>query len=145
MNKFIPILIIALVGCLLVSGCRSSRRMYQRPTDRGATALPGGDRDRHGCRASAGYTWSEARCGCIRLFEDGIRLNDRRNPDAAVSPFVVFAADSARAELFLPEGKRFLLKKKKNDWSGSGFVLNKNVQGKWAVADQKTGVVLFSE
>lgn len=35
----------------------------------------GGDKDKHGCIASAGYTWSEAQKDCIRLWEKGVRMN----------------------------------------------------------------------
>ena len=37
-------------------------------------ALVGADRDEHGCIGSAGYTWSEVRKDCIRLFEDGLQF-----------------------------------------------------------------------
>lgn len=34
-----------------------------------SSSLVGGDRDVHGCIASAGYTWSEALSACIRPWE----------------------------------------------------------------------------
>ncbi len=64
----------------------------------------GADRDPHGCIGSAGYTWSQVRHKCLRLFEDGIRLNPVRKGAAIISAFVLFASDDDTkvAELFLP-------------------------------------------
>lgn len=64
--------------------------------------LIGEDEDAHGCNASAGYTWSEARQNCVRLFEDGVRLNSATDTAATSSAFVVFSVDSTKAEVFLP-------------------------------------------
>jgi hypothetical protein len=33
-------------------------------------AIIGGDSDVHGCKASAGYTWCEAKGKCIRMWEE---------------------------------------------------------------------------
>lgn len=41
--------------------------------------------DAHGCNGAAGYTWSEARKDCIRLFESGIRMNPINDPQATLS------------------------------------------------------------
>lgn len=65
--------------------------------------LVGGDRDAHGCIPSAGYTWSEARKDCIRLFEQGIRVESADS--TRQQAFIVFSPDSAVAELFLPDRK----------------------------------------
>src|SRR6218665_380242 len=40
-----------------------------------AAPLVGADSDAHGCKASAGYTWSQVQEKCLRLFEAGTRLN----------------------------------------------------------------------
>lgn len=61
--------------------------------------------DSHGCNAAAGYTWSEARQNCIRLFEDGVRLNSVTDTAATSSAFVVFSVDSTKAEVFLPDNE----------------------------------------
>lgn len=62
----------------------------------------GADRDSHGCIGSAGYTWCEVLNNCIRLWEDGIRMEsaDGSNNQA----FIVFAPDSTQVEIFLPDG-----------------------------------------
>lgn len=58
--------------------------------------------DAHGCNAAAGFTWSEVKKDCIRLFESGVRMNPANDPQATTSAFIVFSADSAQVEVFLP-------------------------------------------
>ena len=50
--------------------------------------MPGADRDRHGCIASAGYTWSKVRKDCVRTFEEGIHgwILKTGGTDVYVSP-----------------------------------------------------------
>lgn len=73
------------------------------------TKTPGGDKDKHGCIGSAGYTWSEVQKDCIRLFEKGIRVEA---VDSNNSAFIVFSKDSTLAEVFLPlEMKSKVLKR----------------------------------
>ena len=48
--------------------------------------------------ASAGYTWSEVRKDCIRLWEQGVRMESVA--DKANTAFIVFAPDSLQVELF---------------------------------------------
>ena len=66
------------------------------------TLRPGSDRDEHGCIGSAGYTWSEVRHDCIRLFEEAIRL---KATDGNESAFLLPSADSSRIELFFIDGR----------------------------------------
>lgn len=60
--------------------------------------LVGGNRDDHGCLSAAGYTWSNARHDCVRVWEVGLRFDD--GPSAL---FLVYSTDSAYAEIFTPE------------------------------------------
>ena len=60
-----------------------------------------GDKDEHGCIASAGYTWSEVQKDCIRLWEKGVRMN--AVDDAGKTLFLVFSPDSTQVELFFSE------------------------------------------
>ena len=62
--------------------------------------LVGGDRDSHGCIGSAGYQWSALTKQCVRLFEQGIRLNPT-DAGQTSSAFVLFNADQSKAELTL--------------------------------------------
>lgn len=62
---------------------------------------PGSDHDSHGCIGSAGYTWSEVRKDCIRLWEQGTRLE--ATDGTGRSAYIVFATDSAQVELFFSD------------------------------------------
>ncbi|WP_430613094.1 hypothetical protein [Flavobacterium sp. JP2137] len=72
----------------------------------------GADLDSNGCAISAGYRWSALRDDCIRVFEEGFRLNptdieegdpaENELEDNEVSGFVVFDQDRTKAEIFLP-------------------------------------------
>ena len=62
----------------------------------------GGNRDEHGCLKAAGYIWSEVQKDCIRLFEKGIRV--AATDGSSHSAYIVFAPDSAHAELFFSDG-----------------------------------------
>lgn len=66
--------------------------------------LIGGDRDEHGCIASAGYQWSELLKDCIRPFEKGAQLKstDEKSTSAA---YLVFNNDSSKIEVFMPENE----------------------------------------
>ena len=93
--------------------------------------IAGGDSDEHGCKASAGYTWSVVKNNCIRVFESGIRLNAKAaDLDKTLSAFVVFKSetDESQAELFMPSEKKSILlaQDKKNGagkWTNDAYIL----------------------
>lgn len=62
-------------------------------------------RDSHGCNEAAGYTWSEVRKDCIRLFETGIQLISATDSTATLAAYIVFSTDSLQAEAFVPDMK----------------------------------------
>ena len=78
-------------GLVCFSACRSVQ----------APQLIGGNKDEHGCLTAAGYTWSELRRDCIRIFEDGVRVDDP-SLQPSLTSYAVFAADSSRVEVFRP-------------------------------------------
>ena len=95
----------------------------------------GGDKDAHGCIASAGYTYSELKKECIRTFEQKIQLKEiatKGNYTAAV----LFNKNQSKAEIFLKEEKTSVIlnRSSKGIWKNStytlsqdkGFVLSKN-------------------
>lgn len=98
-------------------------------------SVVGGDTDSHGCKASAGYTWSELKKECIRAFE-GTKLShydDGKNYTTA--SYVIF--DGNKAELFLDTQKGSIILERKSegdswvngDWQlipWKGYVLKKN-------------------
>jgi len=94
----------------------------------------GADQDSHGCKASAGYTWSKLKKECIRIFE-GTKLShfDDGKKYSTVS-YVIF--DGNKAELFLDTQKESIILERKSegdswvngDWQLSpwkGYVLKK--------------------
>ncbi|OYQ43818.1 hypothetical protein CHU92_02930 [Flavobacterium cyanobacteriorum] len=93
----------------------------------------GTDSDEKGCVASAGYRWSVLRKECIRLFEEGYRLNKintlKEGTDAE-SAFIIFDENGERAELFLPDAgsKSVILRRenKNSPYTGDGWALLKN-------------------
>ncbi len=64
-----------------------------------AQTVVGGDADKHGCRASAGYTWSVLRAECIRVWETGTRLQTT-DSNATNDAFVIIAPDRSKAEIW---------------------------------------------
>ncbi len=102
----------------------------------------GNDRDSHGCIGSAGYTWSALKNKCIRVFEDGIRLNPiQPQGSAIISAFVVMEAGKTEAELFLPDQKASsTLKSIGNDtWSDGSYTFKKGTPS----VLEKNGLVIF--
>jgi hypothetical protein len=82
----------------------------------------GNDKDDKGCVISAGYRWSAIRKGCIRVFEEGFRLNlvsdetaktendtIQNNDEDVLNAFVVFEQKGDRAELFLPNNSNSMI------------------------------------
>ena len=97
--------------------------------------IVGADEDNHGCKPSTGFTWSELKKECVRVFEVGTKLNpypfDEKNTTVA---YVIFEGDNA--ELFLPNEKSSIMLVRKEegmpfdngDWSlipWKGYVLKK--------------------
>ncbi|MET3036820.1 hypothetical protein ABXT08_11990 [Chryseobacterium sp. NRRL B-14859] len=67
------------------------------------TAMPGSDTDKHGCKGSAGYTFSIIKNDCIRLFEQKIQLKEVASKKSYTSgAAVILSTDEKKAELFLP-------------------------------------------
>ena len=121
-----------LCGIIAFSSCSTSKQ-----------GLLGNDKDKHGCIASAGYTWSEVRKDCIRTFETGTRLNNAINPKATTAAFAVFSSDSSVTELFLPGSSHNpLLLKSGNNWKNKTFELKK-VDGKLSL--YKKGKLIYQE
>ena len=92
---FMAVAALALCGC----GQNGTKKTGQ---------ATGADRDGHDCIGSAGYQWSEARKDCIRPFEDGVKMLPTTQSDtgAVYAAYIVFSADSAQAELFLPGNEK---------------------------------------
>ena len=71
-----------------------------------SSVKPGSDRDAHGCIPSAGYTWSEVRKECLRLWESGNRFTAYGdNKDSTLAAYLIIGFDNVSAEIFLPGNK----------------------------------------
>ncbi len=69
------------------------------------THVVGGDKDVHGCKASAVYTYSQIKNDCVRVFEQKIKLKEvSSNKSYTTSTAVIFSKNMKKAEIFIPEG-----------------------------------------
>lgn len=105
------------------------------------------DKDEEGCIASAGYRWSILMNKCIRVFEEGFRLDpvgQEAKGDYISNAFVIF--EENKAELYIPEQKTSIILERKaegkpyvnNDWSLTslkGYVLKKGKEIKYIAAE----------
>jgi len=62
--------VVILLLVILIIGC-SNQNTIQPVKEK---VIVGGDLDAHGCKASAGYSWCEARQTCLRSWEDSCEL-----------------------------------------------------------------------
>ena len=137
---FMAVAALALCGC----GQNGTKKTGQ---------ATGADRDGHDCIGSAGYQWSEARKDCIRPFEDGVKMLPTTQSDtgAVYAAYIVFSADSAQAELFLPGNEKTEVLDRR-DLPGGGHAWNvedddtKNVRlanGRWII--EQRGKTLYEQ
>lgn len=106
---------------------------YGQNTENPAEVLPplvGGDTDKHGCKPSAGYTFSILKNDCIRLFEQEIQLKEV-NPKQSYTSYstIIFSDNKRKAEIFVPtmESSTILIRKgRKLVWRGNSFELSKS-------------------
>ncbi|UMQ43012.1 hypothetical protein MKS83_04810 [Chryseobacterium sp. Y16C] len=69
------------------------------------TPVVGGDKDVHGCKGSAGYTYSQLRNDCVRVFEQKIKLKEVNSDKSyTTSTAVIFSKNMSKAEIFIPDG-----------------------------------------
>ncbi|HCM35483.1 MULTISPECIES: hypothetical protein [Chryseobacterium] len=89
--------------------------------------IVGGDVDVHGCRASAGFTYSQIKNVCVKVFEQKIKLKEVDSDKSSTSmTAVIFSKDMKRAEIFIPEGnaKSIILDKegKSKMWKSGSYI-----------------------
>lgn len=76
--------------------------------------IVGGDKDVHGCKGSAGYTYSQIKNDCVRVFEQKIKLTEVHPQGSSTSmTAVIFSKNMKKAEIFIPDGaaKSIILEK----------------------------------
>ncbi|MCI3938650.1 hypothetical protein MQX03_15735 [Chryseobacterium aahli] len=88
----------------------------------------GGDKDVHGCKGSAGYTYSQVKKDCVRVFEQKIKLTEVKPKGSSTSmTAIIFSKDMKKAEVFLPEqntGSLILTKLGKGKvWKNGKYIL----------------------
>lgn len=141
MKKVKLLMALVCVATALYS-CKNSAMKSQQSEEQKEEML-GGDTDEHGCKASAGYTWSEVRKDCIRVFEVGVKLNDSRDANATSAAYLVFSVDSLDAELFVPQQEEsILLHRTGQAWKNEAYNAYRR-DNKLVV--EKNGVQLFAE
>jgi len=69
--------------------------------------IVGADKDAHGCKASAGYQWSELKQECVRPFELPLSI---LSPDKTTMTSLLFSSDSSQVEIFSVNG-HFMLER----------------------------------
>lgn len=144
------IFLFALPLCLFFASCAEKPKPAEAAKTEKLPEAPmvGNDADEHGCRASAGYTWSVVKNECIRTFEAGIRLDAKaKDLDKSLSAFVVFKSEDAeeKAELYLPNEKTSIIldQDKKNEagkWANAVYVLTQ-WKGMYTLEDKKKTVL----
>jgi hypothetical protein len=93
---------------LVVASCRGTK--YKKPENKEevkTAKIVGADKDLHGCKASAGYQWSELKQDCVRPFELPMSI---LSPDKTTMTSVLFSTDSSQAEIFSVNG-HFMLER----------------------------------
>lgn len=113
----------------------SQENISKTPQEPKKEAVVGGDSDSHGCKASAGYTWSALKKECVRIFENSTKLDHAEDGKTyTTASYVIF--DGNKAELFLDTQKESIILERKSegdswingDWQlipWKGYVLKK--------------------
>jgi hypothetical protein len=92
MNKKISVFVLALV--LAIACCKNTPKSIDKVGD---------DKDVHGCVASAGYTWSELKKTCVRIFEAGTQFDAYgKNQDSSLAAYIIVSEDRKKVEVFVP-------------------------------------------
>lgn len=69
------------------------------------TTVTGNDRDKHGCIPSAGYSWSNVKGKCVKVFEVGTTLKPVAAKDQGINGYVILSKDGSQAEIYIPNEK----------------------------------------
>lgn len=98
------------------------------------SVVVGNDKDEHGCIASAGYVWSEVKQDCIRLWEEGVRMESLSNKENIA--YLIFSADSTHVELFFSDDQPHVILDRRSLPAG-GYA--------WSMEDDDTKNVRFED
>lgn len=128
MKEKLALSIILTLSTGILSGCAAMEQ-----------EMIGGQRDRHGCLDTAGYTWSRLRQQCIRVWEQGISVEDPVKPDEWAGSYAVFSKDGEKVELYLADSPddHPILEKQDGVFWNHDFRLEKH-QGTWHLIRRNT-------
>jgi hypothetical protein len=107
--------------------------------------INGNDSDEHGCRPSAGYTWSIIKKECLRVFELNMKLY---NAGKTQMTCAIFSTDKNQVEIFTPQGSLILDKETETIYKTT---LKENqkffriVNNKWQFGTVSTNKIEFQE
>ena len=100
--KRLFILLISAITFVACNGTKTSANEEKSATP----TIVGNDADAHGCKASAGYTWSVLKNDCIRSWETGIQLSQIENRESyKTNATIIVSDDKSKVELFIATEK----------------------------------------
>jgi hypothetical protein len=130
-----------LAALALLTACTHSTQKTSNASSDSSSSptVAGADADEHGCRASAGFQWSQLEGKCTKVFEEGMKLDPGEViTDKTTVAFVMFNDDNSKAEVFMPsETSSIVLDRKapriaswlNGDWQlelkGANYILKK--------------------
>ena len=131
------LILVAFLTVSLFNNCQKKSEEKATKADSEIVAeapMVGNDIDKHGCKGSAGYSWSVVKNECIQVFNTGVRLDSQDSTlNKTLSAFAVFANDEKEnesdVEIFLPSLKdeTIILKpikeKDAGTWSNGAYIL----------------------
>lgn len=127
---------------IIVSGlvCFLACRSVQAPQ------LIGGNKDEHGCLTAAGYTWSELRRDCIRIFEDGVRVDDP-SLQPSLTSYAVLRQTAAgwRFSVRLRSGTRYSTARGAFGWARPASCIGQETGGNFAKSEIKQNDFVWNE
>ena len=133
MKKLIlSVIALILLGVLLV--------VYLPITPNEPAPKVGADKDVHGCIASAGYTYSVVRGGCIRVWEAGTALVlVVPMGDPVLNAYAVQSENGTQVEVFLPGVEQGVLLSRDENvdlpmWQGQGWTLTYDPDQGWKLS-----------
>lgn len=117
------------------------------------------EKDKNGCVKEAGYKWSVIKDDCIRISDEGFRLNpidDLANLEPSKSAYVLFSEEKLHAEVFLQDLQNSILLARKSETEDfteqnyklsikSGYVLTINDSIAYRAAETAIKAVVGSD
>lgn len=114
---------------LALGSCQSSSKVSTSDHTADSLTAIGGNKDKHGCLTSAGYTWSQLKNDCIRPFEDGIPLHTLNTSTSyQTAAYALIDSLKKEAEIFVPQEQSSLLLKldSSNVYTNGKFILEQD-------------------